>query len=61
MCVCVCVCVVCVCVCFQARNKQNGEFAAIKIIKMEPGKSLDLSSDQCNHDELLSLRLSFRG
>lgn len=22
---------------FQARNKQNGELAAIKVIKMEPG------------------------
>lgn len=26
--------------CFQARNKQNGELAAIKVIKMEPGESL---------------------
>lgn len=24
---------------FQARNKQNGELAAIKVIKMEPGES----------------------
>ncbi len=30
----------CVCVCVQARNKQNGELAAIKVIKMEPGENL---------------------
>lgn len=28
--------------CPQARNKQTGELAAIKIIKMEPGKGIFL-------------------
>lgn len=27
--------------CVQARNKQNGELAAIKVIKMEPGETLN--------------------
>lgn len=30
--------------CPQARNKQTGELAAIKIIKMEPGKGIFVRS-----------------
>lgn len=33
---------VCLILCFQARNKQNGELAAIKVIKMEPGGSCNV-------------------
>lgn len=32
----------CLFLCFQARNKQNGELAAIKLIKMEPGGSCNV-------------------
>lgn len=28
------------CLCVQARHKQNGELAALKVVKMEPGEDI---------------------
>uniref|UniRef100_A0A3B4ZLW1 Protein kinase domain-containing protein n=1 Tax=Stegastes partitus TaxID=144197 RepID=A0A3B4ZLW1_9TELE len=44
--------------CFQARNKRNGELAALKVIKMEPGESFSSQEivivKSCKHPNIVA-------